>query len=79
MANDIVDEHNTRIHQQLDSSQSYLAKISNNLSAQSAALLNVQFMIGGLHRLVCGEMKASWEFFGRKISKVWCVRFILRP
>lgn len=77
IARDTADAHNTQVRQQLTSSQSYLTKITNNISQQTAVWSNVQSAISGLPKLICGELKASWNVVERTIARIWYVPLLI--
>ncbi|KAJ8116256.1 hypothetical protein OPT61_g2286 [Boeremia exigua] len=52
---------NKQVHNQLNAAQGFLTTISNNVMAQMVVVRNVQTMLTDLHRLLCGELRASWD------------------
>lgn len=65
-------EANTQhVRDQLANTQVLLESINKDLPAQGMLLRHVNSMLGGLYKLVCGEMRTSLQHFSQVINKVW--------
>lgn len=69
----ITQAFNEQVRDHLQASQGFLLTISNNILAQMLVVRDVQSMVGGLQQLLCGELKASWDMFGKAVAQVWYV------
>jgi len=56
---------------QLGNAHSLLDSIKKDLPGQTLLLNSVHSMVGGLCKLVCGEIRASVQQIGQAVNKVW--------
>jgi hypothetical protein len=75
MAGQRAGEASKQVREQLEHNKTVLDGISKNLPAQALLLRNVHSMVGGLYKLICGEMRISLEHFTQVVSKVWYVLY----
>jgi hypothetical protein len=71
MASRRAEADSAQVRNQLHDTHIVLEDITRSLPAQALLLRSVQSMVGGIHRLVCGELRTSFEHFGTIVRKVW--------
>ena len=71
MASRRAEADSAQVRNQLHDTHIILEDVGRSLPAQALLLRNVCSMVDGIHKFVCGEMKASLEHFGRILGNVW--------
>jgi hypothetical protein len=73
IANQRAEADAEQVRNQLHDTNVILEDVSRSLSTQALLFRTVHSMVGGIHRLVCGELKTSFEHFGTIVTRVWYI------
>jgi hypothetical protein len=60
-----------QVRNQLHDTHIILENVRRSLPGQALLLRNLHSMVGGIHKLVCGEIKTTLEHLGSMVRKVW--------
>ncbi|KAH7130699.1 hypothetical protein B0J11DRAFT_548958 [Dendryphion nanum] len=72
MAEQRILDDNLRTQERLDKTNEIVLAIKDDMLAQVSAVKTVQYMLSELYRVVCGEMRVSWNTLGQLVANT-CV------
>lgn len=72
LASEEAESERLQIHQRLDDTQNLLRRVQDNISAQTATVLNGMSILAKVHSIVSGETQSSWASMKEIVAKA-CV------
>lgn len=71
LASEDADSERLQIHQRLDDTQNLLRRVQDNISAQTATVLNGMSILAKVHSIVSGETQSPWASMKEIVVKAW--------